>query len=245
MRPRQSQDNKHGRFLKVLFQERSQCPLLQSKRETTGAGSHRSQPQPNQLTGAGKQQAWSVAPRDLGHTGAEKKQETTPAAHRAGLTRNQVCKHGSEAWAHIRPSGGIANHPRSTYTAPGLRSSKIVCYSRPSDFFPLSRRSQAVRELISDRLGIWHLPRLRSRSAPAWDRGGAFLRARMRVCGKIVCARGLGSRAHQLSRYLGESIASDLPEVCQQRVFSEGTKTARSGGTNSRISSPLWRRSSH
>jgi len=228
------EDNKTVRFCKVLSQERSEWPLLQSRRESTGEGSHRSQRTRKQRTGAGKQQAWSVGALDRGHTGAGKNK--TSAADQ----QDRVCKQWAQAWAHNWGSGGFANHSTPTYTAPGLPS-------RYTDFFPLSRRSQAILEPISDRLGIWHLPRPSMQERTCLGSGRCFF---LRRCanagmGKRVCARGLGSRAHQLSRYLGESIASDLPEVCQQRVFVEVTKTARSGGTNSRISSPQWRRGAH
>lgn len=154
MRPKQSQVNKLPFVLKVLFQlsqeVEAECLSQRSRRETIVEGSHRSQPIQKQPIDGENLQAWSVAQLDRGHTDCETQKQTreeSPATQRVKCGSENF-NQWAEAWAHNCTSGGIANHPSVTYTAPGL----------PSIFSPLSCQSQAITEQISNRLGLQHPP---------------------------------------------------------------------------------------
>lgn len=185
MRSRQSQVSKSPSLLKVLlWEDLAECLSQRSRRESIVAGSHRSQQTRKQPIDRENLQAWSDDHLDRGHIDAE-------------TNENQKCNESGEAWAHNSTSGGIANHPSATYTAPGL----------PVFLDPLSRQSQAIRAANSDRLVLGHPDEPEPTYMSLGSRGAFFV---------LLCATaGMGEKS--LARGVR---GAELPGSQSRQIFT-------------------------
>lgn len=147
----------------------------------------------------------------------------------------RVCEGSS---AHTRPSGGFANHPRSTYTASSSPLHSTPKNTRSSSFpgdlrgdLPSGPPTPPLEDLAEDRIDPddWNTwPDGACPTNPLWWewfrhveqlyrwRSRAIVRE-MPVWGRRVCAGGAGGRALPFSTLHplrgGNSIASELPSL--------------------------------
>lgn len=234
MRSGQSQDSKSLDFFKVVpqDQELAACLFQRSRRESIVESTPRSRERLRLHIGGENPQAWSVAPRDPGHTDSER-QERGSVARPATRPERLECNESGEAWAHNSSNGGIANHPRATYTAPGLPGffcsvdlTNFSKFTELANFSPLSRRSQAIREQISDLLGLEHLRRQLPTGAAIAEVLFVFV---VRECryGRKEFARGVWGAELTSSRSRKIRLGSACSKGMPIPGFCGGHKTAK------------------